>query len=199
MGVDDLTVDEMHEFKNPVCDLGERVVGMNDPNGSKKAFDLYAKVRRHPAPAGGSVTGATGTPVSNSLVELSTPSCRISRTTTWPRRAWPISMLVRRLCRHGDQARIYRDAEAGSRGALASLTNLASLHQLYSAFADTITMATIKARYAEDVAARNKALGTHERTGSSRSQRSGTARTGCCAMGRSPRSSPSSWTISSPG
>lgn len=164
MGVDDLTVDEMHEFKNlEYATSGERVVGMNDPNGSKKAFDLYAKVRGIQR-RGGSVTGATGTPVSNSLVELYTVMSYFAHDDLAAQGvahfdAWSGAYAVTET-----KLEYTATQKLKPRRVLASLTNLASLHQLYSAFADTITMATIKAMYAEDVAARNKALGTHERT-----------------------------------
>lgn len=37
MGIDYLAVDEMHEFKNlEYVTTGDRIVGMNDPNGSRR-------------------------------------------------------------------------------------------------------------------------------------------------------------------
>ncbi|MBQ1764421.1 MAG: hypothetical protein IIZ92_16180, partial [Aquincola sp.] len=46
MGVDDLTVDEAHEFKNLFYSTRlSGVRGMGDASGSDKAFDLYSKVR----------------------------------------------------------------------------------------------------------------------------------------------------------
>jgi N12 class adenine-specific DNA methylase len=70
MGVDYLAVDEAHEFKNLEYQTsGDRLVGMNDPEGSKKAFDLYVKVRGLRTRKG-AIGFLTGTPISNSLVEI---------------------------------------------------------------------------------------------------------------------------------
>lgn len=72
LGVDHLFVDESHAFKNlQYTTTMDRVAGMGNPNGSKRAFDMKMKTgyildkygRR-------GVTFATGTPVSNAFVEL---------------------------------------------------------------------------------------------------------------------------------
>jgi N12 class adenine-specific DNA methylase len=73
LGVDHLLIDEAQYFKNLECPTKmERVAGIPS-GGSERAFDLYMKCRyldqRH---AGHGVTFATGTPVSNSMVELYT-------------------------------------------------------------------------------------------------------------------------------
>lgn len=71
MGVDDLTVDEAHEFKNLFYSSRlTGVRGMGDKAGSQKAFDLYNKVRVLRESPTGSVTFLTGTPISNSAVEM---------------------------------------------------------------------------------------------------------------------------------
>ncbi|HVX13835.1 MAG TPA: DEAD/DEAH box helicase family protein [Pirellulales bacterium] len=71
LGVDHLFVDESHYFKNLETPTKmERVAGIQT-GGSERAFDLYMKSqylhRQHP---GHGVTFATGTPISNSMVEL---------------------------------------------------------------------------------------------------------------------------------
>ena len=73
LGVDHLFIDEAHSFKNlDTPTKMERVAGMQT-TGSERAFDLYMKVRylqaQHP---GHGVTFATGTPISNTMVELYT-------------------------------------------------------------------------------------------------------------------------------
>ncbi len=74
LGVDALFVDEAHEFKNLFfATQKSRLAGLGNSNGSKKAFDLFVKVRMLQQRHGGKgVYFATGTPVSNSLVEMFT-------------------------------------------------------------------------------------------------------------------------------
>jgi N12 class adenine-specific DNA methylase len=71
LGVDHLFIDESHYFKNLETPTKmERVAGIQT-GGSERAFDLYMKCqylhRQHP---GHGVTFATGTPISNTMVEM---------------------------------------------------------------------------------------------------------------------------------
>jgi N12 class adenine-specific DNA methylase len=73
LGVDHLFVDEAHYFKNLETPTKlDRVAGIQT-GGSERAFDLFMKARylseQHP---GNGVTFATGTPISNTMVELFT-------------------------------------------------------------------------------------------------------------------------------
>src|SRR5277367_3731870 len=73
LGVDHVFIDEAHYFKNLETPTKmERVAGIQT-GGSERAFDLYMKARflgeKHP---GHGVTFATGTPISNTMVELYT-------------------------------------------------------------------------------------------------------------------------------
>ncbi|MGE3818450.1 MAG: DEAD/DEAH box helicase family protein [Isosphaeraceae bacterium] len=73
LGVDHVFVDEAHYFKNLETPTKmERVAGIQT-GSSERAFDLFMKARylhrRHP---GRGLTFATGTPVSNTMVELYT-------------------------------------------------------------------------------------------------------------------------------
>src|SRR5216684_6676645 len=73
LGVDHVSIDEAHYFKNLETPTKmDRVAGIQT-GGSERAFDLYMKARflneRHP---GHGVTFATGTPVSNTMVEMFT-------------------------------------------------------------------------------------------------------------------------------
>jgi N12 class adenine-specific DNA methylase len=75
LGIDGLFVDEAHEFKNLFYTTQmQRVAGLGSPEGSQKAFDLYMKTRYMKKHFGGKapVVFATGTPISNSLVEMFT-------------------------------------------------------------------------------------------------------------------------------
>ena len=73
LGVDHIFIDEAHFFKNLETPTKmDRVAGIQT-GGSERAFDLYMKARyldeRH---AGHGVTFATGTPISNTMVEMYT-------------------------------------------------------------------------------------------------------------------------------
>ncbi|HQU42786.1 MAG TPA: helicase, partial [Pirellulales bacterium] len=73
LGVDHLFIDEAHFFKNLETPTKmERVAGIQT-GGSERAFDVYMKARylgeQH---AGHGVTFATGTPISNTMVEMYT-------------------------------------------------------------------------------------------------------------------------------
>ena len=73
LGVDHIFIDEAHYFKNLETPTKmERVAGIQT-GGSERAFDVYMKARyldeQH---AGHGVTFATGTPISNTMVEMYT-------------------------------------------------------------------------------------------------------------------------------
>src|SRR5437879_10077224 len=73
LGADHLFIDEAHFFKNLETPTKmERVAGIQT-GGSERAYDLYMKARyldeQHP---GHGVTFATGTPISNTMVEMYT-------------------------------------------------------------------------------------------------------------------------------
>ncbi len=73
IGVDHVFIDEAHYFKNLETPTKmDRVAGIQT-GGSERAFDLYMKAQylheRHP---GHGLTFATGTPISNTMVELYT-------------------------------------------------------------------------------------------------------------------------------
>jgi N12 class adenine-specific DNA methylase len=70
LGVDDLTVDEAHEFKNLFYNSSLNVRGMNPKQGSNKAYDLWTKTRVLRESPTGSIAFMTGTPISNSAVEM---------------------------------------------------------------------------------------------------------------------------------
>ena len=73
LGVDHIFIDEFQQFKNLETPTKmDRVAGIQT-GGSERAFDLFMKARYlHEQHAGHGITGASGTPVSNSMVELYT-------------------------------------------------------------------------------------------------------------------------------
>jgi N12 class adenine-specific DNA methylase len=73
LGVDQIFCDEFHHFKNLAASTKmDRVAGIQT-DGSQKAFDVFMKARyldeQHP---GRGLVGATGTPISNTMVEMYT-------------------------------------------------------------------------------------------------------------------------------
>lgn len=75
LGIDGLFVDEAHEFKNLFYTTQmQNVAGLGNPKGSGRAFDLYLKTRflRKRYGAKVPIVFASGTPISNSLVEMFT-------------------------------------------------------------------------------------------------------------------------------
>lgn len=72
LGVDALSVDEAHEFKNLFYTTTmQGVAGLGSPTGSTRAFDMFVKTRYVSERAGGkNVFFATGTPVANSIAEV---------------------------------------------------------------------------------------------------------------------------------
>jgi len=70
MGVDQIFVDEAHEYRKLAFSTSRQVKGV-DSQGSQKAFDLWLKTRwleeKHP---GRSLVMASGTPVTNTMAEL---------------------------------------------------------------------------------------------------------------------------------
>ncbi|MDR2729105.1 MAG: DEAD/DEAH box helicase family protein, partial [Chitinispirillales bacterium] len=72
LGVDHLFIDEADMFKN--LEYSTQLVGvkgLGTPTGSERSFDMFMKIQ-HVQSGGGGVTFATGTPVSNTLVEAYT-------------------------------------------------------------------------------------------------------------------------------
>lgn len=72
LGVDALFVDEAHNFKNLFYTTSmTNVAGLGNRDGSKRAFDLYTKVRYLQQLNGGKgIVFATATPVMNSMAEM---------------------------------------------------------------------------------------------------------------------------------
>ncbi|BCK12242.1 hypothetical protein VCSRO207_3342 [Vibrio cholerae] len=165
LGVDYLVVDEAHEFKNlTYATRTDRVVGMNDPKGSEKALDLLIKTRSIQGLENGGVTFMTGTPISNSLVEVYTMMYYLGHDTL------------------KELKMSFYDAFAGSsfnteitleytptgtvkeRSVLKGLNNMQQLSTLYRQFADVITQKDMVNIFRQDVEAKNKATGENKAT-----------------------------------
>lgn len=152
LGVDDLTVDEAHEFKN--LNYSSRLTGvrgMGDKSGSRKANDLYNKIRVLRDNPNGSVAFLTGTPISNSAVEMFTML-----------RYLAADQLEEMGMTHFDAFRAqfveatpaFEPTESGRLKEVTRLgrtwSNMRSLMDLYYTVTDAVSLDDIKRMYAED-------------------------------------------------
>ncbi|MBM7070865.1 DEAD/DEAH box helicase family protein [Shewanella sp. 202IG2-18] len=165
LGIDYMVMDEAHEFKNLMyATRGDRVVGMNDPKGSDKALDLLIKARGVQGLENGGVTFMTGTPVSNSLVEIYTMMYYLGH-----------DMLKENHISHYDAfSGSFIDTQVAleytptgtvkERRILKGLNSAKELIAKYKQFADVITQADMVNIYAQDVGERNEREGTNETT-----------------------------------
>ena len=141
LGADHIFIDEAHYFKNLETPTKmERVAGIQT-GGSERAFDIYMKARyldqQH---AGHGVTFATGTPISNTMVELYTVHRFLDPKGLADRGidhfdAWAATF--------GEVVETMEIAPDGKslkpRSRFAKFTNLPELQQLFRAFADVQT------------------------------------------------------------
>lgn len=152
MGVDDLTVDEAHEFKNLFYSTRMTDVrGLGPASGSNKALDLYTKARVIREMNGG-LAFLSGTPISNSAVEMYTLTRYLAPET-----------LADAGLEHFDAFRAQfvnatpelepTDSGVGLKLVTRlgrSWSNMRSLMEAYYSVADVVTNDDIKAWYAED-------------------------------------------------
>ena len=150
LGLDALGVDELHEFKNlTYSSTMTKVPGMGNPKGSARAFDLFVKTQwlfntyGDQAP----LITATGTPVSNSLVEM----YNVQRYMQYPRmKRDGLHMFDAWARAYGSVENVYEVAPSGSgfraSSRFAKFQNLSSLMADYMDFADVITLDDLKAQ-----------------------------------------------------
>lgn len=150
LGIDAMFIDEMHEFKNLTYNTTmDRNPGMGNPAGSAKAFDLFVKVRWLFDTFGDKTPfiTATGTPVSNSLVEMFNMQ-RYMQYPTLKREG--LHVFDAWAKQFGSVENVYEVAPSGSgyrqSTRFAKFTNLPGLMSLYNTFADTITLDDLKAQ-----------------------------------------------------
>lgn len=148
LGIDALFVDEAHLFKNLFYMSQMRgVAGLGAPEGSGRAFDLFVKTqflqKRYGKQA--RVVFATGTPVSNSLVEMYTMQ-RYLAYRELQRRG--IATLDAWAGVYGDVQNIYEVHPSGTgyrlKTRFAKFVNLPSLMELYRSFADVVSLDDLK-------------------------------------------------------
>ena len=141
LGVDHIFIDEAHYFKNLETPTKmERVAGIQT-GGSERAFDLYMKARylgeRHP---GHGVTFATGTPISNTMVEMYTMQRFLDPEGLKSRGIEHFDAWAATFGEVVDTMEISPDgASLRPRSRFARFTNLPELQQMFRAFADVQT------------------------------------------------------------
>ena len=163
MGIDNLVVDESHEFKNLEYSTGmQNITGMGSPQGAKKSFDLYAKIQ-YLRKQDGAVSFATGTPISNSLVEMYTILRYLNREELKGRNLDVFDSWAKAYASIESRIEYTASQKLKDRQVMATFNNLPELLQLYSEFADVISMQDLKRIYAEQIKDSNAATGAKER------------------------------------
>ncbi len=141
LGVDHAFIDEAHYFKNLETPTKmERVAGIQT-GGSERAFDVYMKARyfdeQH---AGHGVTFATGTPISNTMVEMYTMQRYLDPAGLRSRGIEHFDAWAATFGEVVDTMEISPDgAGLRLRSRFARFTNLPELQQMFRAFSDVQT------------------------------------------------------------
>ncbi|WP_172565590.1 PLxRFG domain-containing protein [Vibrio navarrensis] len=165
LGVDYLVIDEAHEFKNlTYATRSDRVVGMNDPKGSEKALDLLIKTRSVQGLENGGVTFMTGTPISNSLVEVYTMMYYLGHDTLLEKNMSFYDAFAGSFFNTEITLEYTPTGTVKERSVLKGLNNMQQLSTLYRSFADVITQKDMVNIFRQDVEAKNKATGENNST-----------------------------------
>lgn len=141
LGVNHIFIDEAHYFKNLETPTKmERVAGIQT-GGSERAFDVYMKARYlHEGHPGHGVTFATGTPISNTMVEMYTMQRFLDSDGLQSRGLEHFDAWAATFGEVIDTMEISPDgASLRPRSRFARFTNLPELQQMFRAFADVQT------------------------------------------------------------
>jgi N12 class adenine-specific DNA methylase len=141
LGADHVFIDEAHYFKNLETPTKmERVAGIQT-GGSERAFDVYMKARYlHEQHPGHGVTFATGTPISNTMVEMYTMQRFLDPEGLRSRGLEHFDAWAATFGEVIDTMEISPDgASLRPRSRFARFTNLPELQQMFRAFSDVQT------------------------------------------------------------
>lgn len=141
LGVDHVFIDEAQYYKNLETPTKmERVAGIQT-GGSERAFDIYMKARYlHEQHAGHGVTFATGTPISNTMVEMFTMQRFLDPEGLRQRGLEHFDAWAATFGEVIDTMEISPDgASLRPRSRFARFTNLPELQQMFRSFADVQT------------------------------------------------------------
>ena len=139
LGVDHIYIDESHYFKNLETPTKmERVAGIQT-GGSERAFDLYMKCRYLDQQHLGGVTFATGTPISNTMVEMYNIQRYLDPHGLYERGIDHFDAWAATFGEVVDAMEISPDGKTLRPRRFAKFTNLPELQQMFRAFADVKT------------------------------------------------------------
>jgi hypothetical protein len=145
LGVDHVFIDESHAFKNLETPTKmERVAGIQT-GGSERAFDLYMKTQSlHQQHPGHGVTFATGTPISNTMVEMYTVQRFLDPAGLEARSVAHFDAWAATFGEVVDAMELAPDgASLRPRSRFAKFTNLPELQQMFRSYADVQTAAML--------------------------------------------------------
>lgn len=144
-------VSNCHEFKNLMYHTRlQRVLGLGDQQGSKKAYDLYMKVRTLRDSPRGSVVFMTGTPISNSVVEMYTMMRYLAADAL---EDYGIDNFDAWHKQFAEAVTRFEQNEAGllsEKTRLSRWANMPELMKLYYSFTDAVSLDDIKTWYKQD-------------------------------------------------
>lgn len=149
LGIDNLVIDEAHEFKNLGFATRKRgVSGMGSAanGGSQKAEDLFIKTRYlNSVNRGRGLYFLTGTPVSNSLAEMFTMQRYMSYDDMKARGVHLFDLWANTFAQESTSFEL----DSSGRGlkaktVLSKFLNVPEMMQLYTRFADTVTLDDLK-------------------------------------------------------
>ncbi|CAA6799783.1 MAG: Unknown protein [uncultured Sulfurovum sp.] len=151
LGVDALAIDEAHEFKNLQYTTSlQRVGGLGNPEGSKKAFDLFIKARML-----GEETGEknlfflTGTPISNTIAEMYTMQKYMDYGQLKENDILHFDAWVKQYAEVVSDWELSPSGKYQMRSRLSKFKNMPELMQSYRSFADVVTREQIQTHLAK--------------------------------------------------
>ena len=149
LGIDAFAIDELHEFKNLFYNSTmDKVPGMGNPSGSDRAFDLFVKTQWMWETFGDKAVllGATGTPVSNSMVEM----FNLQRYMQYPTlKSADLNVFDAWARQFSNAQSVYEVSPSGTgyrQSSRLEFSGINALMPLYKNFADTITLEQLVAQ-----------------------------------------------------
>jgi N12 class adenine-specific DNA methylase/predicted RNA methylase len=156
LGIDAIFVDEAHEFKNLTYQTAmSSVGGLGNPEGSKKAFDLYVKTESVLQKTGGqNIVFLTGTPISNSVAEMYTMQRYLARDELEAKRIANFDSWAKTFAEVVTDWELTATMKYKLKARLAKFNNMPELIAIYRDFADVITREMVQ----EQLKAQGKSL-----------------------------------------
>ena len=143
LGIDAFSIDEIHEFKNLYYNSTmDRVPGMGNPSGSEKSFDLFIKTQWlwETYKDKAILIGATGTPISNSMVEMFNLQRYLQYPTLREKGLHVFDAWARQF---SNAQSVYEVSPSGTgyrQSSRLEFSGLNALMPLYNSFTDTLTL-----------------------------------------------------------